>query len=100
MSDLTRASCCGRALILSAPTRASKILCTVLAYPGEAKSAKNQFREGGVDIGVLCYDFRPRGMSAHGFPLSIRKCEAWDLCCTADIRFIPERQSKYMVDYF
>jgi len=42
MSDLTRASCCGRALILSAPTRASKILCTVLAYPGETKSAKNQ----------------------------------------------------------
>src|ERR1700674_4262756 len=38
MSDLTRASCCGRALILSAPTRASKILCTALAYPGE-KSA-------------------------------------------------------------
>jgi hypothetical protein len=32
-SDLTRVFCCGRASILSAPTRAFKTLCTALAYP-------------------------------------------------------------------
>jgi len=32
---LTRMSCCARASILSAPTRASKTFCTALAYPGE-----------------------------------------------------------------
>jgi len=35
MSDLTRASCYGRASILFVPTRASKIFCTALAYPAE-----------------------------------------------------------------
>ena len=35
-SDLTRASCCGRASIFSAPTGAFKTLCTALAYPGES----------------------------------------------------------------
>ena len=34
-SDLTRASSCGPALIRYAPTRASKTLCTALAYPGQ-----------------------------------------------------------------
>jgi hypothetical protein len=33
--DLTRVSCCGRASIHCVPIRASKPLCTALAYPGE-----------------------------------------------------------------
>src|SRR5271156_2691113 len=49
MSDLTLASCCGRASILSARTRASKTFCTALAFPGKicVSCAATETRQNG-----------------------------------------------------